>query len=99
MNSRTLLITVFSLLIGTFIALYVSFFSGMHPLLGNILVVVMIGLFLWSMLLLVREPNKTVRGLQFLILVLAIGLGVCQAKASLETLPHENPRRYFQKEP
>lgn len=98
MNRRTKVIIIFSIIIGLFIAFNFSFLSGTSPFLGKIFFVLILGILIWSLILIFRESNKKLKSIQLFILIVAIGIGFYKATKDFDSPTDENPRIYYNKD-
>ncbi len=76
MKSKTLKITLISIIIGLYLAFNFRYFSGMNPLIGIILKIFILTLLIFSMILILKEPNRKQKLIQCTILITCIGIGL-----------------------
>ncbi len=96
MKAKIILTTLLSILVGLYIVLHHNFISGMNPFLGKIFTAIMIGILIWNLILIFKEPHKKSKLIQLSILILVIVIGFYKAKTDLDSLSEENPRIYYQ---
>ena len=96
MKIKTIINVILSILVGLYLALHLTFLSGMNPDLEKLLSA---GIFLICILVIVTiytEANKKLQVVQVAILITAMAIGLYfHAKAS-DSLNGENPRIYYQ---
>lgn len=98
MNRRTIAIIIFSIIIGLFVAFNFSFLSGMSPFMAKIFFAIVLGILIWSLILIFRESNKKLRLIQLVILIVGIGIGFYQAKREFDSLTEDDPKIYYSTE-
>lgn len=98
MKFKTILNIFFSILIGLYFPLYHTLFAGMSYFLTQILSAFVFLICILNIVSIYREPNKKIQIIQFIILFLAIIIGLYKANSIADSYNQENPRIYYQKE-
>jgi len=98
MKSKTLKITLISIIFGLYIAFNFRYFSGVNPLFDIFLKLVILVIFISSVIYIFKEKNRKRKLIQFAILIICIGVGIFAADI-IESHEIENsPRIYLYNE-
>ncbi|GMN06484.1 hypothetical protein MTsPCn5_18730 [Croceitalea sp. MTPC5] len=96
MGARTILTTLFSILIALYIASHSTLISGISPFLYTVLLTLIFALFLAILIFIYNEPNRRLKKIQFAILVVAIVIGIYCAKRIDDSFIKAPSRFYYQ---
>ncbi|NKI31050.1 hypothetical protein [Croceivirga thetidis] len=88
--------TLLSILIGTIIGFFAKFFSGLNPFIGIVILLFFLGMVIFNLILIIKEKNKKIKLLQFLVLIFSVVVGLSILKMGVEERNEGIPRRYYQ---
>ena len=76
MESKTIKVTLISIIIGLYFMFHLPYFSGMNPIIDLVIKIIILALFISSIILIFKESNRKLKSIQCIILIAGIGIGI-----------------------